>query len=253
MCSAEPDTDTSKSSKKKRTPRKKKSAEGDSSDGGSPKRKRRQKRHRAQSLDLTTDSILPDHDPTLTSMSALTENLPIGKPSSRYAEVIQKHSEARVRERKARSLVKERIKRNEVMGKVGRASMDEGDGEETRNETERERSVSVVPSQTSRAGTEAPRDTPEVDEFAALKDAEMVPQMRIDPTTGDLILDDLGLEVERGGRNEEGTYEVIEEREQDRFFNSATFTKRMRSTRWTAEETAAFHRVSALAHCAYGV
>ncbi|GAA6055902.1 hypothetical protein JCM3770_002352 [Rhodotorula araucariae] len=69
-------------------------------------------------------------------------------------------------------------------------------------------------------------------------ETQYAPQMRI--IDGQLVIDESSLQINRGGDEQLGPREVIEESAQDRFVNSNSYGKRKTVARWTKVETEIF-------------
>ena len=68
-------------------------------------------------------------------------------------------------------------------------------------------------------------------------------QVRIGPN-GETIVDEESLFVDRNAEEDTTEYTHVEESDVTKFTNSATYSKRFRGSRWSAEETELFYNVS---------
>lgn len=67
-------------------------------------------------------------------------------------------------------------------------------------------------------------------------------QVRIGPN-GETIIDEASLFVDRHDEVDTAEYTHIEESDSTKFVNSATYSKKLRGSRWSAEETELFYDV----------
>ncbi|ORX88058.1 hypothetical protein K493DRAFT_290847 [Basidiobolus meristosporus CBS 931.73] len=74
------------------------------------------------------------------------------------------------------------------------------------------------------------------------KESNFAPQMRV--VNGKLILDDTSLFVDHANINNKATepMDVVEECAADRYVNSGTYLRRIKSQRWTPKETEVFYQ-----------
>lgn len=206
-------------------------------------------------------------------MSDLVADLPIGKVSSVRRMKVVRLEESRKRDREAR----ERVKVMDRMISMGRS----GEVEKERRESGRREGGKDAGGRRKR-GVGSGGEADEVEEegegdgedplfsdrlstmidpsedgddhraFRDIAESGMVPQVRVD-ASGNIDIDPLSMEVDRGGGMDmmggggtEGEYEIIVERESDRFVNSGTHSKKIRGNRWTEGETATFYHVGSI-------
>ena len=73
-------------------------------------------------------------------------------------------------------------------------------------------------------------------------------QVRIGPN-GETVVDEESLFVDRNAEEDTTGYTHVEESDVTKFVNSATYSKRFRGSRWSAEETELFYDVSYFVVC----
>ena len=207
----------------------------------------------AEELELEdAEAAEKEHDPTQTSMSALVRDLPIGRATSSRLDKVKKLKESRARDRALRLKLKEIDKRITLgLPKEGIEEQDlavqvpaippieQGVREDGTNETSQGVGSSA---------TDAAADDNDSDWLCGLKDSAFVPQIRLDDA-GNIVTDDLRMEIDRDASVHEEDYEHITERESDRFVNSMTHSKKNRGgSRWNKDETAMFFHVSMIVY-----
>lgn len=99
------------------------------------------------------------------------------------------------------------------------------------------------------SGSRAPSAEPEgkhgdgFDYSEAMATSRYNVQVRIGPN-GETIIDEASLFVDRHEEEDTEEYTHIEESDTSKFVNSATYSKKLRGSRWSAEETDLFYDVS---------
>jgi transcription factor TFIIIB component B'' len=240
------DTSYNPTKKPKRSRKKVTNPDDPDADASTPIRRPRKPKTQEQIALEDAESAAREHDPTSTTMSDLTTDLPIGKATADRVSKIKKMAESRKRDREARFKIKEMDKLISFGKTVERIEREkEGERERERIENELAQGIDMDEDYIATAFGAATATDDEDDEigFSGLKDSAMVPQVRMD-ASGNIVIDDLNMEVDRGGAgaNDE-EYEVVVERESDRFVNSSTHSKKIRGSKWTADETAVFYHV----------
>lgn len=247
--------------KKKRT--RKAAAEGDqnSSPAGSRKRKRsetaepRRSRKRAPSpppFDAEADPG-EELDPTAITMAALCDDNGRGRVSSKAAQIVSNHAAWRASNRDKRARMKAAMEAKKY-------------GRDTEEEDGATRSASQKPAEPDASGSasraasvaldvNAPDLAADEDEEPAEKGvdgfdygADMAVsrfnvQVRIG-ANGETIIDEQSLFVNRDEEHQTDDYTHVEESDFTKFVNSATYSKKLRGSRWSAEETELFYDVS---------
>lgn len=216
-------------------------------------RKPRKKRRTAEQVAREdAEAQGKEHDPTLTTMSALVEDLPVGRPTS------------------ARQQIQERIRANRARDRARREQLRVADRNITldkrRDETEEDASRRTLPRATleatadghthenrhndadlfaERAGddNDSHSEGEGNDFFTDIPTSGHVAQISINDE-GMVVADELQMEVDRPDTSQDH-YERVFERDADRFVNSLSHSKRHKgSTRWSQAETAIFYDVS---------
>ena len=181
-----------------------------------------------QALERTPDPI----DTTQVTMSAICDDLGSGRVSSRWESSRLHYAEAqkRARDERARALVEA----NEEERGTGRIGARKGGPKP------------VLPSSAPGEESVAENIGQNPDDFTyteSLKTSHYAPQVRVG-ANGEVVLDTDSLQVDRTADAEiaEETYGFVEESDQSKFTNSASWSKR-RTVRWGKEDTALFYEV----------
>lgn len=218
---------------------------------------RRKKKRPELPLDENGEPV-QELDPKVATMAELCVDFGIGRPSSRTEMSVTKAVEWKDKQRVLRQQVKERIKRKHQRLADGEEEDDDGARKEKDGEAEMDVDVevsaatkrlnaSVAPggSSTTADGPPSPQLPPDI---SLLTSRTYGPRARIDHLTGDIVMDDLSLQIDRFEaarlENPHENYTIVEEAETDRFVNSATWSRKLSGTRWTREETDLWYQVS---------
>lgn len=197
-----------------------------------------------------------DIDPTAVTMGALCDDPGRGRVSSKAAQILGNHATWRAANREKRA----RMRAIMEAKKYGRDLE-----EEEENATKKVNGSPTTPSTnsdptTSGGTSERPQDTtePEVEEpddannkvhgFDYSQDiatSRYNVQVRIGPN-GETIIDEDSLFVDRNQEEDTAAYTHIEESDTSKFVNSSTYSKKLRGSRWSAEETELFYDVCIL-------
>ncbi|RPD82408.1 hypothetical protein L226DRAFT_564984 [Lentinus tigrinus ALCF2SS1-7] len=188
-----------------------------------------------------------DIDPTVVTMAALCDDMGKGRVSSKAAQIVSNHAAWRAANREKRA----RMKAVMEAKKYGRNPEDD---EETSTPVKSAPQEVDPAASTSRAGTPAGDSSlpQEENEVLADKDADDFDysenlavsqynvQVRIG-ANGETIIDEDSLFVNRDEEHRTEDYIHVEESDFTKFVNSATYSKKVRGSRWSAEETELFY------------
>ena len=225
-----------------------------------PRRRKRQRsetssqgsKSRHQSLVPLDPNADPgeDLDPTTVTMAALCEDTGQGRVSSKAALIQNNHQAWKTASREKRA----RMRAIMEAKKYGRREDDttEGAAEQISNAQidSRRSSPIAAPSSGSRAQSIAPSEVERegasgngFDYTENLTTNRFNVQVRIGPN-GETIIDEESLFVDRA-ENEDDTENMqhVEESDQTKFVNSLSYSKKIRGSRWSAEETNLFYDV----------
>lgn len=183
-------------------------------------------------------------------MAALCDDTGRGRVSSKASQVVNNHAAWRAANREKRA----RMKAIMEAKKYGRDLEAE---EEGGDQNDASTSQGELPSSASRTTTPAPEaastnlteDGPTdkgTDEFSygdSLAVSRFNVQVRIG-ANGETIIDEDSLFVNRDEGDQTENYTHVEESDFTKFVNSATYSKKVRGSRWSAEETELFYDVS---------
>lgn len=240
--SEDQDSDTPKTKKRKRNP-------------NAAPRKRRSRAPSLPPFDPTADPG-DELDPTAVTMADLCEDSGRGRVSSKAAAIMNNHAAWRATNREKRALMRAKMEAK----KYGRnpdedegAANASGDAGAVAKEAEGETvdvnanatpgpSGSAAASRAQSADPEGQRDDG-FDYSQAMSSSRYNVQVRIGPN-GETIIDETSLFVDRNEEDDTAEYTHIEESESTKFVNSATYSKKLRGSRWSAEETDLFYDVS---------
>ncbi|KAH9898249.1 hypothetical protein C8Q73DRAFT_756033 [Cubamyces lactineus] len=190
-------------------------------------------------------------DPTAVTMAALCDDTGRGRVSSKAAQVVSNHAAWRAANREKRA----RLKAIMEAKKYGRNIEDDEEGanqsasnnaaSSQQNEAgsaSRAASVALDP-----AASTSANDTSEVEKGADgfdysedLAVSRFSVQVRIG-ANGETIIDEESLFVNRDEGDHTEEYTHVEESDFTKFVNSATYSKKLRGSRWSAEETEMFY------------
>ncbi|KAI0669753.1 hypothetical protein C8Q78DRAFT_1037674 [Trametes maxima] len=218
--------------------------------GTTEPRKSRKRAHTPPPFDPDADPG-EELDPTVITMAALCDDSGRGRVSSKAAQIVSNHAAWRAANRDKRA----RMKAIMEAKKYGR-NTDEDD----------ERSRDAVngaalsdpdgPSPTTQGGSavldpdvpdSAVGETNEPEKVAEVFDygenmavSRFNVQVRIG-ANGETIIDEESLFVNRNEEDQTEEYTHVEESDFTKFVNSATYSKKLRGSRWSAEETELFY------------
>ncbi|KAF8633003.1 hypothetical protein AX15_001600 [Amanita polypyramis BW_CC] len=172
-------------------------------------------------------------DPTVVTMATLCEDIGQGRVSSKAAEILSNHAawKARNREKRARMRTLMELK------KYGRENESESETQGAESSKE-----PTVPQQGQASGSVAGAEENEggFDYTQGLASSRFNVQVRIGPN-GETIIDEESLVVDRAEAEDTQVYTHVVESDMTKFINSASYSKRFRGSRWSAEETERFY------------
>ncbi|CDO75502.1 hypothetical protein BN946_scf184935.g38 [Trametes cinnabarina] len=248
--------------KKRRSKKTPAEGDGSASESTGKKRKRsataepRRSRKRAPSPPPFDPDADPGEelDPTAITMASLCDDTGRGRVSSKAAQIVSNHAAWRAANREKRARQKAMMEAK----KYGRNVDDE-------ENSSRGKPDNATPSQqgpvssASRAGSlaldpNASNDAGEVGEEAEEAEkgvdgfdyreemavSRFSVQVRIG-ANGETIIDEQSLYVNRDEEHQTEDYTHVEESDLTKFVNSATYSKKLRGSRWSAEETEMFY------------
>lgn len=219
--------------------------------------RKRSRRSRAPSLPPYNPDADPGEeiDPTAVTMAELCEDTGRGRVSSKAAQIMDNHAawrqanrEKRVRQRtiaEAKKYGRNLEEEENASGAADPSNENTGaNGGETDLPSTAESSaagpsVEVVDGETERQKGD------DFDYTQAMSTSRYNVQVRIGPN-GETIIDETSLFVDRQEEDETANYTHIEESDTTKFVNSSTYSKKLRGSRWSAEETELFYDVRAL-------
>ncbi|EMD41887.1 hypothetical protein CERSUDRAFT_129101 [Gelatoporia subvermispora B] len=194
-------------------------------------------------------------DPTATTMAALCNDTGHGRVSSKAAQIINNHAAWRATNREKRARMKAAMEAK----KYGRnPDDDESAPPATIAEVPQDNlEVDITsaahdlsgstprsapqPSSTDLLGGEGARDAgDDFDYTQNLATSRFNVQVRIGPN-GETIIDEESLFVDRNEEQDTTNYTHVEESDTTKFVNSGTYSKKLRGSRWSAEETELFY------------
>lgn len=199
-----------------------------------------------------------EHDPTLTTMSALVEDTPIGRSTSTRQQIQERIRANRARDRARREQLRA-ADRDVTLGKPRDETAEEA------QHTARPRTTLETTTDVSTDGNQSNDVDPYAepagdgddgdlegegdDFFADIPTSGHVAQISINDE-GNVVADELQMEIDRPDTPSHDNYERVFERDTDRFVNSLSHSKRHKgSARWSMAETAIFYHVSC---CMFG-
>lgn len=182
-------------------------------------------------------------------MAQLCDDMGRGKVSSKAAQIVSNHATWRTSNREKRA----RMRAIMEAKKFGRNLEDEEDGANTQSSANdqqppAERASSTTPSVAGPSSQVDPENDEEQrgDDFdytRSMATSRYNVQVRIGPN-GETIIDETSLFVDRQEEDETANYTHIEESDTSKFVNSSSYSKKLRGSRWSAEETELFYDVS---------
>lgn len=218
-----------------------KTTEDDEPDAEASKRKRSKKassgrRSRGPSLPPYDPSADPGEelDPTVITMAALCDDIGQGRVSSKAAEILSNHAAWRARSREKRA----RMRTLMELKKYGREH--EADGG-----TETNKGSKGADAQEQESAVDTPnadKNESGFDYTQGMASSRFNVQVRIGPN-GEIIVDEESLVVDRAEVEDTQDYTHVVESDMTKFVNSATYSKKFRGSRWSAEETERFYDV----------
>lgn len=186
-------------------------------------------------------------DPTVITMADLCSDTGQGRISTKAVQIQSNHTAWKASNREKRARMK-MLMESKKYGK-------KDDAEETEagvsqpppvDNTDPDNAV-AGPSTGSPAPSEGPDAEDETgqgfDYSQAMATSRFNVQVRIGPN-GETIIDEESLFVDRNDENETVNYTHVEESDTTKFVNSATYGKKYRGSRWSAEETELFFNVN---------
>lgn len=199
-------------------------------------------RKRTPSLPPFTSDADPgeDIDPTAVTMAALCVDIGQGRISSKAAEIVDNHSAWKLKNREKRT----RMRAIMEAKKYGRPDDEAEDSPENPKQAEE-------PQPSTSIGLIASSSTPPTtsggigngfDYSQDLTTSRYNVQVRIGPN-GETIIDEDSLVVDRAENHGTENFTHVIESDYTKFVNSATYGKRFRGSRWSAEETELFYDV----------
>jgi transcription factor TFIIIB component B'' len=215
---------------------------------------RKGRRSRAPSLPVFDESADPgeDIDPTAITMATLCSDTGVGRVSSKAAVIQQNHADwkAASKARRARMRAAQEAKkygRSEEDAAVGQPA--DGSTTETVGDMEANSNPDTnlsIQRNSVQASAIATADQAAVEDGSFDYDqtvgtSKYNVQVRIGPN-GEMIVDEQSLFVDRAedeDTNMEG-YTHVEESDATKFVNSSSYSKKVRGSRWSAEETELF-------------
>lgn len=182
-------------------------------------------------------------------MAALCDDTGRGRVSSKAAQIVSNHAAWRAANREKRA----RMKAVMEAKKYGRNLEEEEETSTTPAKTAPEEDPAatagtpVVDPDISREGNDdlADKDADGFDYSEPLAVSQYNVQVRIG-ANGETIIDEDSLFVNRDEEHRTEDYTHVEESDFTKFVNSATYSKKLRGSRWSAEETEMFYNVCGL-------
>ena len=175
-------------------------------------------------------------DPTVVTMAALCDDTGQGRVSSKAAEILSNHAAWRARNKEKRA----RMRTLMELKKFGREN--EADGENHGADATKGTDDADAQEQTSADVLNAHENEGNFDYSQGLATSRFNVQVRIGPN-GETIVDEESLVVDRAEADDTHDYTHVVESDTTKFVNSATYSKRFRGSRWSAEETERFYDV----------
>ncbi|KAL1748983.1 hypothetical protein HDZ31DRAFT_28633, partial [Schizophyllum fasciatum] len=199
----------------------------------------RKRRKKVPSFDPDADPG-DEIDPTTITMAELCEDTGQGRVSSRVVEVQDSWAAWKIRSREHRARLMARKERKKL-------------GKPEDEEAEAANPVKGAPEGDSPA-KEAPVDTQQTvvaptgdgdedsddDFYGNLKASEYTTQIRLGAGAS-IVIDEESTQVDRTADEDTSGYTHVVEHDRTKFINSGTYTKKVRGSRWSAEETDLFY------------
>lgn len=210
-----------------------------------PKKLRKARRPATPVFDADADPG-EDLDPTSVTMAALCDDTGQGRISSKAAQILDNHLvwKKSNKEKRARMRILMEAKkygRNED-GDTARVRRPEAESEQTPAADATSGPPSIQPVS---GNLPAVKDVSGqgFDYSQSVSTSRYNVQVRIGPN-GETIVNEESLFVDRHAEEDTTEYTHVEESDVTKFVNSATYSKRFRGSRWSAEETELFYDVS---------
>nr|GAT48459.1 predicted protein [Mycena chlorophos] len=182
-----------------------------------PKQSRRKKKPKLPAFDPDADPG-EDLDPTVVTMAELCEDSGQGRVSSKAMEIQRNHLAWKQQNKERRARMKVIAERKKYDDQAGQDEAVAGPSE---------------PVIIEESGTE-------FDYSKDLTTSRFNVQVRIGPN-GETIIDEDSLAVDRTEEVDTSNYVHVVESDNTKFVNSASYTKKCRGSRWSAEETELFY------------
>ncbi|KAI0094308.1 hypothetical protein BDY19DRAFT_13429 [Irpex rosettiformis] len=215
------------------------------STGSSTPRKRQSRAPSVPPFDPEADPG-EELDPTAVTMAELCDDTGRGRVSSKAAQIVTNHAAWRATNREKRARMRAMMEAK----KYGREGEEEGAAPTGDTETAEPPSKGESGSQPAPEPLSSRAHSPEAeqtegqrgDDFdysQAVSTSRYNVQVRIGPN-GETIIDETSLYVDRHEEEETVNYTHVEESDTTKFVNSMSYSKKLRGSRWSAEETDLF-------------
>lgn len=185
-----------------------------------------------------------DLDPTVVTMATLCDDTGRGRVSSKAAQIVSNHAAWRAANREKRARMKAAMEAK----KYGRNEEEEETSTIAKPGPQEEDPAASTPRAVTPAadateiGDVVGKDAEEFDYGENLAVSRYNVQVRIG-ANGETIIDEDSLFVNRDEEHHTEDYTHVEESDFTKFVNSATYSKKLRGSRWSAEETELFYNV----------
>ncbi|KAI0785004.1 hypothetical protein C8Q75DRAFT_723380 [Abortiporus biennis] len=217
-----------------------------SSTNGNGTRKRKAKAPSPLPYDAEADPG-EEIDPTAVTMASLCDDTGRGRVSSKAAQILNNHAawKASNKEKRARMrAIMEAKKYGRDLEAEEERAEGSGVGTSAMKENQAEGSSGNGEEQNGGPSTlgldeEEPRKDDEFDYSQTVATSGFNVQVRIGPN-GETIIDEHSLFVDRNGEDDTAHYTHVEESDATKFVNSGSYSKKLRGSRWSAEETELF-------------
>ncbi|KAF7979412.1 hypothetical protein HWV62_42532 [Athelia sp. TMB] len=186
-------------------------------------------------------------DPTTMTMADLCSDTGQGRISSKAVQIQSNHSAWKASNRERRTRMKLLMESKKYGKKDDAEEPETGPAQDSPTEIVATDNVAEILPVDSRAGSPVPSEGPVIEDETgqgfdyseAMSTSRFNVQVRIGPN-GETIIDEESLYVDRNDEAENLDYTHIEESDTTKFVNSATYGKKFRGSRWSAEETELF-------------
>lgn len=217
----------------KRKRRAKAAASGE--DEGTPTARKRRKQTPAFDPDADPGEEI---DPTTITMAELCEDTGQGRVSSKAIEVQDSWAAWKIRSRENRARIMARKERK----KLGKPEEEDDEVPAATPAPESDspaKGAHVDDSQETMIAT-ARGDDSDDDFYGTLKASQYTTQIRLGAGSS-LVIDEESTQVDRTADEDTSGYTHVVEHDRTKFINSNTYTKKVRGSRWSAEETDLFY------------